>query len=88
MSEADFHQVLHVQNPADVQRLQQWVPGLMPTRRDYHSQYFDVARGELAYLKPVPDEETILQRFDDKMPRRVKLFTGLASNAGSKRKRA
>lgn len=80
MSEMDFHQVLHVQNPADVARLEEWIPGLQPTRRDYHSQYYDVADNDLTYLRPVPNEDEILNRFDRKMPRRVKLFSNLAVN--------
>lgn len=88
MSEASFHQVLHVQNPADVKSLQAWIPGLQPTRKDYRSQYYDVASGVLTQLDPVPHENEILDRFDRKMPRRVRLFRGLASNATQGRRRA
>lgn len=85
MSEADFHQVLHVQKPEDVKALREWLPGLQQTKRDFHSQYYDVASGDMTYLKPVPDEEEILDRFDLKMPHRVKLFTGLFVNAPNSR---
>lgn len=85
MSEADFHQVMHVQNPDDFKKLQQWIPGVQPTRRNFHSQYYDVATGELEYLKPVPDEEEILDRFDRKVPRRIHHFRGLLVNAGQSR---
>ena len=87
MSEMDFHQVLHVQNPADVQRLQEWIPGLRPTQRNYHSQYYDVASGDLTYLKPVPPEAELLDRFDKKMPKRVRVFSNLTVNAPSSRGR-
>lgn len=87
MSEADFHQVMHVQNPADVKRLQEWVPGMRPTQRNYHSQYYDVAKGSLEYLKPVPDEDEILNRYDMKMPGRTsrRLFTGLLGEKRARR---
>jgi hypothetical protein len=86
MSESDFHQVLHVPHPDDWRRLQQWIPDLQATRRDFTSQYYDVARGEMTRLKPVPDEEEILDRFDRKMPRKIKLFTGLTINATRKQR--
>lgn len=85
MSESDFHQVMHVQKPEDVKLLSSWIPGLQPTRRDFHSQYYDVAKGELTRLQPVPDEEEILDRFDVKMPRKIKLFSELLINAGDSR---
>jgi hypothetical protein len=88
MSETSFHQVMHIQNPRDVKTLQEWIPGLQPTQRDYHSQYYDVARGTLEYLRPVPHHDEVLDRFDHKMPRRVRLFRGLERNTISSRKRA
>lgn len=84
----DFHQVLHVPNPNDFKKLSKWIPGLQPTDRNFHSQYYDVARDELTYCSPVPDEEEILDRFDRKMPHRVRLLRGFFENApGSKPKR-
>lgn len=88
MSETTFHQVMHLQNPVDVKRLQEWIPGLKPTRRDYHSQYYDTVRGSLEQLAPVPHHDEVLNRFDAKMPRRVPVFRGLASNSTAPRKRA
>ena len=74
MSEADFHQVMDLQMPADIAKLEQWVPGLKPTRRDYSSQYYDVERRELAHLGPVPGEAEIMERFERAMPRRRSPF--------------
>jgi hypothetical protein len=81
MSETDFHQVFFLQNPADVAKMQEWVPydGIM--RQDYHSYYYDVAKGALDYLAPVPSEDEIIDRFDAKMPLRIRLFHGLGTNA-------
>lgn len=88
MSEASYHQVLHLQNPRDVKTLQEWIPGLAPTRRDYRSQYYSTLTGELIQLEPVPHEDEILNRFDMKMLRRVPLFRGIASNSSKPRRRA
>lgn len=89
MSEADFHQVMYVSRPTDIKALREWIPGWMPSQvQDYTSQYFDVSNNDLTYLRPVPPEDEILNRFDKKMPRRVRLFTGLIENVpGSRRKR-
>jgi len=88
MSESDFHQVFHIAKPDDFKNLQEWIPPLLPTRRDYHSQYYDVSKGTLDYLLPVPDEEEILDRFDLKMRRPIRHFSGLFSVPDKERKRA
>jgi DNA helicase HerA-like ATPase len=87
MSEADFHQVLYLQRPADVKLIREWVPFDGPLRPNFHSLYFDVSKNDLSYLAPVPNEEEILDRFDGRMPRRMHLLRGLMTNAGSRRKR-
>lgn len=80
MSEADFHQVYHLQNPADIKRIKEWVPEFSGSRRDYHSQFYDVANGSLTYLAPVPPEPEIMDRFDLRMPRRIRHLEGFARN--------
>jgi hypothetical protein len=86
MSEADFHQVFFVQNPADINKLMEWVPYNGVLKPNYFSYYYDVAKSHLAYLAPVPNEDEILNRFDLKMPRRFHLFKGITVNADRKRK--
>jgi hypothetical protein len=86
MSETDFHQVFFMQNPADIDRINEWVPGTGALGQDYHSYYYDVAKNDLTYLKPVPPEDEILDRFDHKMPRKIHLFRGITSNAVRARK--
>lgn len=83
MPEATFHQVFHLTNPADMDRVEEYFPGFERTRRDFTSQYYDTITGEITKLKPVPPEEVILERFDSKMPRRVRHFRGLFENAGA-----
>jgi hypothetical protein len=81
MSEMDFHQVFFMQNPQDLDKISEWVPGIGPLNQDYHSYYYDVAKNDLTYLAPVPGEDEIMNRFDSKMPRRIHLFRGITSNA-------
>lgn len=85
MSEADFHQVFYLNNPKDVEKIQEWIPGTGQLRQDYHSYYYDAVRNDLAYLKPVPPEAEIIDRFAGKMPVKFHLFKGITSNAGKRR---
>jgi len=84
MSESDFHQVFFMQNPADLERIDEWIPGEKPLAKNYHSYYYDVSGNTLDYLAPVPPEHEILDRFDAKMPRRIHLFRGITQNAGTR----
>ncbi len=86
MSESDFHQVFFMTNPADNERIQEWIPGIGPLNQDYYSYYYDVAKDGLYYFKPVPNENNILDKFDSKVPRRIHLFRGITSNERRKRR--
>lgn len=88
MSEADFHQVFFIQTPADVERLENWVPAdVRSLRQDYHSFYYDVSKNAVGMLAPVPPLSEILERFSAKLPRRTPLFRGWFSNADPDTKR-
>lgn len=88
MSESNFHQVFHLQKPEDLKALLEWIPGLrLPTRQNFHSQYYDDTKGELTILKPVPDEDEILNRFDLKMPRRVSHLRGILTTPGGRERK-
>lgn len=78
VSEADFHQVFHLVDRLDRKRLSEFVPydfdplmaapagqeiGLPP----HHSVYYDVARNQLLMMLPVPDEDSLLEVFADKL---------------------
>jgi hypothetical protein len=85
MSETDYHQAFFLQAPADVDKLAEWnVP--VPPHQDYSSWYYDVPKNLWTRLAPVPDEQEILDRFDRKMPRRIRMLHGLASNVPRRRR--
>jgi hypothetical protein len=71
-SETSFKSVFFLQMPQDVQRVQEWLPpGVEP--RDlppHHSYYYAVKTRQIARLSACPDENAILQKFDDKFVRR------------------
>lgn len=88
MSEMNFHQVFFLATPADKERMREWIPGYDGSlEKNYHSIYYDQDRHETTYLKPVPDEDEILNRFDMKMARRFHLFKGITHNVTRKRVR-
>jgi hypothetical protein len=81
-SESDFYQVFHLNDADDLKMVSRFVPirdDDAPGRRvvfrqtpQYHSHYFDVVTNTLTHLSPVPDSDTILQRFEDRLkPRRT-----------------
>lgn len=70
LSESEFLQMFFLHTPADIKRMRDWMPWDGSTPERFHSYWYDVARRQLTYLKPVPDESEILNRFDDRIPRR------------------
>lgn len=70
LSESEYLQLFFMHNPRDIKTMREWVPfnGNLP--REYNSIYFDVAQAKVTYLSPVPNEDHILSRFDDRLPRR------------------
>lgn len=70
--ESEFVQSFHLQTPADVKRMSEFIPGAdIPglVQHKYHSYYWNVQEYELTFLKPVPKADEILDRFDDRMTR-------------------
>lgn len=68
-SESDYFQVFHLNDIRDHKTVDSFLPS---TRRlgklpDYHSLYYDVKRNKLSYLSPVPDEESILEKIDERL---------------------
>lgn len=74
-SEADFIQTFQLTDGRDKKTVREFMP--LPIDRDlpapYHSWWWDNARNYKAILQPVPDRNTILNRFYDRLsqPRRV-----------------
>ena len=78
MSEADFLSVFYLQTPADIDRVQEWLPQqdqdgkepdpyLLP---EHHSYWYGVSKREFARLAPCPNEDEVMDRFDNRRYRR------------------
>jgi hypothetical protein len=75
-SEADFFAVFHLHHPKDKETVAGFVPGAVfkGEMKEYHSRWYDVAKNKLFDMAPVPDADTILDRFDERLaPVRRKL---------------
>lgn len=73
-SEADYFSVFHLNTKGDIQRVSEFVPGdVGKPLPEYHSRWYDVNRNASFLIKPVPDAERILERFDErlKVPRKI-----------------
>jgi hypothetical protein len=67
-SEADFYQVFHLNDIRDQKTVEAFLPRNTYRRLpDYHSIYYDVGKNKVDYLAPVPDEETILEKIEEKL---------------------
>ena len=72
-SEADFHCVFHMNFDSDKKVVESYLPkgSLDAELPEYHSRWFDVGKNALHLMKPVPDDEGILERIESRMrPRR------------------
>jgi hypothetical protein len=75
VSEADFLDVFQLTLPQDVQKVSEIMGRenaiLSQSLPEYHSLWFDVAKNRARIMTPVPDDETILDRIDQRLkPRR------------------
>lgn len=72
-SEADFYSVFHLNDLPDIKRVEEMLPGSLTDRLPpYHSRYYDVGNDLTFVMKPVPERDTILDRFDERLaPKRV-----------------
>ena len=67
-SESDFFQAFHLNDSRDHKTVESFLPsGSIIPLPDYHSAYFDVSHNKLSYLLPVPDEDTVLVKIDEKL---------------------
>lgn len=75
ISEADYHQVFWMNDERDRKTVQAFVPFDMNQRMpEYHSRWYDVAQDFTSVLKPVPERDTILTTFDDRLSLKKKII--------------
>lgn len=73
-SEADYYAVFHLNDKRDRQTIGAFMPDgavstPLPAR---HSWYYDIARNRLYHMLPVPDRDAILERFEERNPKRTR----------------
>jgi hypothetical protein len=67
-SESDFYQVFRLNHSMDRRKIMEYIPADLDKRLpEYHSFYHDVSNEETVVLKPVPDEDEILEVFDSRL---------------------
>lgn len=67
-SEADFIQAWRLNDKRDIKTVESFLPsGAYQRLPEFHSLYYDVGKNKLTYLKPVPDEETTLEKIEDRL---------------------
>lgn len=83
VSEAGFYQVFYLSDKRDREKVDAFipdaplnklmlsVPGVGRPLPDYHSVYYDVAKDELVIMAPVPDDDTILSLFENKLKKTI-----------------
>ena len=70
-SEAGYYQIFHLNNDRDNRVVREFVPANVKQRLPtYHSWYYDVSQDQLVVLRPVPDRDTILETFRDRVKMR------------------
>lgn len=63
-SESDYYSVFHVNDKRDRKRINEFMPVDLDSQiPDYHSWYYRVKDRQRFLLRPVPDEDTILETF-------------------------
>jgi len=71
-SEADFHQVFHLNDKDDRKTMQRYLGDAVKLDakiEKYHSTYYNVSEDAAVILSPAPDEETMFAVFDEKLAR-------------------
>lgn len=77
-SEADFYAVFHLNDRRDKLTVQAFTPkermDLNNRLPDYHSYWYDVGRDNVALIKPVPNDEDILDLIETKLKPKKRSF--------------
>jgi len=66
-SQAHFYRVFQLQTKLDTKRFEENFPIRWSAPEEYHSYYYDVAKGKVIYLKPSGLIERTLERLDGKL---------------------
>ena len=74
-TEANYFQIFHLVDSDDRKRVRE-ITGLSTEKRlpDYHSYWYDVDKDDTVIMKPVPDDETILEIIEKRLKRRKRLL--------------
>ena len=73
-TEANFYSIFHLQDKTDRKRVMEFVPANLEHRLPrFHSFYHRVKDQHTIGLRPVPDGDTILERFSDRLRPKHKL---------------
>lgn len=71
LSESEYKSVFYLGHPSDIERMNQWMPACDPTSLpDHFSFWYGIKGREFATLAPCPNEDQILDAFDNKIARR------------------
>lgn len=67
-SESNFFVVFRLNDSRDIKIVRYFAPiDMENSLPEFHSYYYDAAHNEMAILSPVPDADTILSIYDDRM---------------------
>lgn len=67
-TEADYFQVFHLTFLQDRKRMSEYMPYDIETRLpEYYSTWYDVSKDKSLVLRPVPDADTIISTFEDRL---------------------
>lgn len=68
-TEADFMSIFHLQHHKDIKTIGEFTsPEAVGERlADYHSRWYDVGQDATFVMRPVPDADTILETFHDRL---------------------
>lgn len=67
-SESDYFSVFHLNTRTDQKKVEEFVPAdISEILPEFHSHWYDVKRNRKFLMTPVPNRDTILQKFSDKL---------------------
>ena len=72
LSESEFKSVFYLQHPADIERVNEWMPACNPAKLPDHASYWYQRDGRIfKQLKPCEPMPKILERFDKRVVKRT-----------------